>query len=91
MLIYHRALSQDELNTVSDYLAQRHLGMPGDVDQNGRIDAVDALMTLQAAAQTITLDESQQKAADVDESGTITSADALLILRRATGQLSRFS
>ena len=48
-------------------------------------------MTLQAAAQTITLDEPQQKAADVDESGTITSADALLILRRATGQISRFS
>ena len=91
VLIYHRALSQDELSAVSDYLAQRHLGMLGDVDQNGRIDAVDALMTLQAAAQTITLDEPQQKAADVDESGTITSADALLILRRATGQISRFS
>ena len=63
----------------------------GDVDQNGRIDAVDALMTLQAAAQTITLDEPQQKAADVDESGTITSADALLILRYATGQTRCFS
>ena len=63
----------------------------GDVDQNGWIDAVDALMTLQAAAQTITLDEPQQKAADVDESGTVTSIDALLILRYATGQTRCFS
>lgn len=58
---------------------------PGDVNGDQQVDAVDALMTLQAAADKITLTNTQHLAADMDKDGNITAADALTVLRRATG------
>ena len=64
--------------------------LSGDVDENGRIDAVDALLTLQTAAEKVTLTKAQTIAADVDGTSGITAADALLILKRATGAIDTF-
>ena len=58
---------------------------PGDVNGDQQVDAVDALMTLQAAADKITLTNTQHLAADMDKDGNITAVDALTVLRRATG------
>ena len=60
------------------------------MDENSRIDAVDALLTLQTAAEKVTLTKAQTIAADVDGTAGITAADALLILKHATGQTTAF-
>ena len=64
--------------------------MYGDVDNSETIDAVDALLTLQAAAEKLTLTDDQKVLANVDGEGEITAADALLILKYVTRQISRF-
>lgn len=71
--------------------AMRALGTLGDIDFSGHIDVVDALMALQAAADTIQLDPFKQMMADVDGTSGVTAADALLILQRATGRIYAFS
>lgn len=58
--------------------------MYGDVDGNGKVDSMDALMVLQAAADMIQLNETQTKAADVDGAAGVSSMDALVILQYAT-------
>ena len=55
--------------------------MPGDVDDNGRVQSRDALMVLRHVARKITLNETQILAADVDDNGRIQSRDSLIILR----------
>ena len=60
------------------------------MDENGRIDTVDALLTLQAAADKVTLTKAQTIAADVDGEAGVSAADALLILKRATGAIDTF-
>lgn len=62
----------------------------GDVDDNGEIEAADALMALQAATSKIILDDRQTKAADVDGKDGVTAADALLILQKATQKINEF-
>lgn len=63
----------------------------GDVDGSGRVDIVDALMTLQAAAETITLTDIEKQAAHVDGDDRVTAGDALSILQRATGRITKFA
>ena len=63
---------------------------PGDVDMSGTVDTVDALMTLQAAADKVDLTDTQQQAADVNGDADVTAQDALLILQKATGQRRTF-
>ena len=58
--------------------------MYGDVDGNGKVDSMDALMVLQAAANMVQLNETQTKAADVDGTAGVSSMDALVILQYAT-------
>lgn len=57
----------------------------GDVDGNQRIDASDALLTLQHSVQLRTLSEDELERADVDDDGKANAADALLILQRSVG------
>ncbi|MGI6265283.1 MAG: glycosyl hydrolase family 95 catalytic domain-containing protein, partial [Acutalibacteraceae bacterium] len=64
--------------------------MLGDVDDNGKVEAADALMALQAATDKIELDELQADAADVTGEGQVTAADALMILQFATGKITSF-
>ena len=78
-----------ELVAAQQALAAKTI-LSGDVDENGRIDAVDALLTLQAAAQKVTLTKAQTIAADVDGEAGVSAADALLILKRATGAIGTF-
>ena len=47
-------------------------------------------MALQLAANKITVDAGQMKAANVDGEGNVTAADALMILKKATGAINDF-
>lgn len=62
----------------------------GDVNGDNNVDIIDALMSLQAAAGKIDLDEEQTARADVDGESGVTAADALLILRYANGAINSF-
>lgn len=53
----------------------------GDVDQNGTVDTLDALMTLRASMGIIELNEEQTVLADADCNGYITTYDALMLFR----------
>jgi hypothetical protein len=59
--------------------------LPGDVDGNNHLAALDAMLTLQAAAGLITLTDEQSMAADFNGDGAITAGDALAIVRKAFG------
>ena len=57
----------------------------GDVNQDGNINSIDALLVLQANAGIVDLDDTRIKAADVDTNGSVNSIDALLILQKNAG------
>ena len=61
------------------------LGMLGDVDNNGVIDTIDALLALRAALGIVSLDSGETYRADVTGDGTVNTEDALLALRHALG------
>lgn len=61
--------------------------LPGDVNDDGKVTAVDALLALKNSLQTFDLTELQQQAADVaEEKGVIDTKDVLKILEMATGK-----
>ena len=60
-----------------------YTGRLGDVDKNGKIEAVDARLVLRFAAQLQAYDEYEGWAADVITDGKIVAADARIILRVA--------
>ncbi len=62
----------------------------GDVDENGEVNAADALLALQGATHKVTLSDTQQTAADVDGKEGVTANDALLILQYATKKIGSF-
>lgn len=57
----------------------------GDVDMDGDINSLDALLLLQFNAMMVELNETQKQAADVNGDGTINSIDALVILQINAG------
>ena len=57
----------------------------GDLDGNGEIDSMDALMVLRQIVGLEEFTPQQITAADVDQDGKITSTDALVILRFSVG------
>ena len=57
--------------------------LKGDVNGDGILSSVDALMALQMAAGNI----AQNLAADVNEDGIVTSLDALMILQASVGAI----
>ena len=59
--------------------------MIGDIDSNGTVDSVDALLALRCAIGIMELNGTQLAAADVNGNGVCDSTDALLILRFALG------
>lgn len=63
----------------------------GDVNEDGKVDIVDALMTLQAAAEKITLSDTQKANANVDGAGNVTVTDALMILQYVSGSIQSFT
>ena len=58
----------------------------GDVDQNGAVQATDALWVLQSVVGKRILTEQQMMLADLDEDYNITAKDALYILRKVVGK-----
>lgn len=57
----------------------------GDVNGNGKIDLVDALLVVRHAMNISSLTEDQMTRADVNKDGNINLTDALLIIRTAMG------
>ncbi len=62
----------------------------GDVNNDGKIDAKDALEVLKAAVGKGELTPSQQVLAELNADGQINAKDALLILKRAVKKIDRF-
>ena len=62
----------------------------GDVDQDGKINASDALYVLQHSVDKITLTGDQFSAGDVVKDGKLNSSDALKILQYSVGSISKF-
>lgn len=59
----------------------------GDVNGDGKINTLDAMLTLRAAIGIESLDAIQTIRADIDGNGKINTMDAMMILRRAVGLL----
>lgn len=57
----------------------------GDVNEDGKVSAADALMVLQAAAGSRTLSAAQQKKADCNKDGKVSAVDARKILQMVAG------
>lgn len=80
--------------TIRDYVVtvarEEPVHARGDVNNDTRIDVVDALMALQTAAGKIELTPAQAQAANVDGTGKVTAYDALLILQYATHYITAF-
>lgn len=53
----------------------------GDVNADGKVTAVDAVLVLQSAAEIKTLTKSQAKRADCNKDGKVTAVDARKILQ----------
>ncbi len=64
--------------------------MYGDLDENGRITAQDAILTMQIFKRTISPTERQEIAGDVDGNGRITAQDAILIMQHFKRTISSF-
>ncbi len=60
----------------------------GDINEDKKINATDALIALEATVGNYKPSKSQAKAADLDKDGRITSNDALIILSVSSGKVS---
>lgn len=60
----------------------------GDVNEDGKINAIDAVLILRAAIGKTELTDIQQKAADVNEDKSVNALDAVVVLRKAVGKPS---
>ena len=58
---------------------------PGDVDGDGVLTSVDALIAMRGAIQLIQLTPDQALLADINGDGWVTSIDALIIMRKVLG------
>ena len=58
----------------------------GDVNDDGKINAVDARLVLQSVSEERTLGNSQKAAADANGDGKVNAVDARWILQAATGE-----
>lgn len=59
---------------------------PGDVNMDGNITAIDALLALKENVKPGTLSEKQFAAADLDGDGIVTANEVLAILKQASGE-----
>ncbi len=60
----------------------------GDVNDDGKINSVDALMALEYSVGKVKLTNSQFHAADINNDGDVSSTDALIIISIAAGKVS---
>ncbi|MBR5262848.1 MAG: dockerin type I repeat-containing protein, partial [Clostridia bacterium] len=59
-----------------------------DLNADGKINSIDALIILQSNVGNITLNDAQSTAADINGDGKINSIDALIVLQIATDKRS---
>lgn len=71
------------MTSVNSFAAEPVIGL-GDMNGDGKISPVDALVLLQASAALIVLSETQQLVADANFDGSINPIDALVVLQRAS-------
>lgn len=64
--------------------------MLGDIDQNGVVQVIDAVLALRYSMGLIDLSDIQLLAGDVDLNGSVNTTDALLIMRYAMGVITEF-
>lgn len=62
----------------------------GDVDNNGKINAIDAMMVLQYSVDKITLSNTQMLAANVSGDTKVNGIDAMMILQYSVEKISSF-
>ena len=62
----------------------------GDINGDGKIDAVDALLALQHSVQLSVLEGDKLTAADVNRDGRVDASDALLMLQHSVGLITEF-
>ena len=62
----------------------------GDVNQDEKVDAKDALEVLKYAVGKAVLSQDQQQAAEVNGDGVIDAKDALEILKYSVGKMESF-
>ena len=67
-------------------LLESYVVHSGDVNDDGAINAQDALLVLRFTVHKVTLTDEQQTIADVTRNGKIDAGDALVILRTAVGK-----
>ena len=63
----------------------------GDVNNDGKVNVLDAVMVLRHDANIIKLDDSQLKAADVNDDDKVDVLDAVMILRYEAGIIKSFN
>ena len=63
----------------------------GDIDENGKIEAADALTALQSLVDLHRLTDRERIAADVDVSRKVDATDALFILQHVVGLITHFA
>ena len=71
----------------SDVTVELYYYRFGDVNRDGRINALDAMLVLRTAASLTTPDAQQLGLADTDGNGSISSDDALRILMYSVGKI----
>ena len=62
----------------------------GDVNGDGHITSVDALIILRSVVKSRVLSAEEQIPADVDKSGSVTAVDAMLVLQFSVKKISAF-
>lgn len=74
------------------YITQRKAGntVYGDLDNDRKVTAADALIALQKAVRMISFNYDQNLKGDVDKNTGISSSDALMILSKAVGKIDQF-
>lgn len=73
------------------YFLKKGARLPGDVNNDYKINSFDALIALQYAVGSAVLTEAEKTSADVNKDSKINSADALMILQYAVGKLDSLS
>jgi len=57
----------------------------GDVNNDGKVNSADAILTLRIASNLLSPSEQQKCAADINSDNKVNAADAILVLRKASG------
>lgn len=58
----------------------------GDINNDGKIDAIDAYVGLSAASGGVSLDTDETARADVNENGRVDAVDVRLLLQHIFGE-----